>query len=75
MADNRDTNNKIIKESENNDEGIESSQMNMSDTISNNSTLIKENKKLDIYEDDISLNSNNLIKNVLVVKDAKINQD
>ena len=45
----------------------------MSDTISNNSTLIKENKKLDIYEDDISLNSNNLIKNELVVKDAKIN--
>jgi len=44
--------------------------MNMSDTISNNSTLIKENRKLDIYEDDISLNSNNLIKNSLVVKDA-----
>jgi hypothetical protein len=47
--------------------------MNMSDTISNNSTIIKENKKLDIYEDNISLNSNNLIKNELVVKDAKIN--
>jgi hypothetical protein len=44
--------------------------MNMSDTISNNSTLIKENKKLDFYEDDISLNSNNLFKNSLVMKDA-----
>ena len=73
MADKCDTYNQTIKESENNNEGIESSQMNMSDTISNNSTLIKENKKLDIFEDDISLNSNNLIKNGLVVKDAKIN--
>lgn len=73
MADKCDTYNKTIKESENNNEGIESSQMNMSDTISNNSTLIKENKKLDIFEDDISLNSNNLIKNGLAVKDAKIN--
>ena len=73
MADKCDTYNQTIKESENNNEGIESSQMNMSDTISNNSTLIKENKKLDIFDDDISLNSNNLIKNGLVVKDAKIN--
>ena len=70
MADECDADDKIIKESEKNDEGIYSPQMNMSDTISNNSTLIKENRKLDIYEDDISLNSNNLIKNSLVVKDA-----
>ena len=54
MADTNDVNINI-KVSETNEEGVESSQIEMSDTISNNSALLNENKKLEIFKDDTSL--------------------
>ena len=63
MADANDVN---IKVSETNDEGIESSQIEISDTISNNSALLQENKKLEIFNDDTSLKSIVLIQSPLI---------
>ena len=63
MADANDVN---IKVSETNDEGIESSQIEISDTISNNSAQLQENKKLEIFNDDTSLKSIVLIQSPLI---------
>jgi len=65
MADTNDVNINI-KVSETNEEGVESSQIEMSDTISNNSALLNENKKLEIFKDDTSLKSIVLIQSPLI---------
>ena len=65
MADNNDVNINI-KVSETNEEGIESSQIEISDTISNNSAMLNENKKLEIFKDDSSLKLIVLIQSPLI---------
>jgi hypothetical protein len=70
MADTNDVNINI-KVSETNEEGLESSQIEMSDTISNNSALLNENKKLEIFKDDTSLKSIVLIQSPLILKEVK----
>ena len=47
----------------------------MSDTISNNSALLKENKRLDMSHDDTSINSNSLIQTPLIQNDVKTTQN
>ena len=49
--------------------------MDMSDTISNNSALLKENKRLDMSHDDTSINSNSLIQTPLIQNDVKTTQN
>jgi hypothetical protein len=70
MADTNDVNINI-KVSETNEEGLESSQIEISDTISNNSALLNENKKLEIFKDDTSLKSIVLIQSPLILKEVK----
>ncbi len=45
----------------------------MSDTISNNSAFLKENKKLEIFKDDNSMNSNSLMQTPLIQKEFNKN--
>ena len=47
----------------------------MSDTISNNSALLKEIKRLDMSHDDTSINSNSLIQTPLIQNDVKTTQN
>ena len=70
MADTNDVNINI-KVSETNEEGLESSQIEISDTISNNSALLNENNKLEIFKDDTSLKSIVLIQSPLILKEVK----